>query len=140
MAIELTKITKITIKEGSSVLFLDDSPIRIGKFLSRIPFATTVQTAKECIEKLQEREWDLVSLDHDLSGEIHVDSNREDCGMEVVRWVQENKPKVENFIVHSLNIYAAEQMKFSLDKYGYDVAQIPFICLDLSVGKTGENP
>ena len=133
MSIETYGMVEVTVKENSNVLFLDDSPLRIKKFKSKIPFAITVETAKDCIEELRAGIWQSCWLDHDLGGEIHVDSNREDSGMEVVRWIEENKPKVDSFVIHSLNIVAAKQMEEKLKKCGYHVVSIPFICLNLKV-------
>ena len=97
---------------GSSdrILFLDDDPDRARAFLGRHPEAVWVQTAGECIARLAES-WDQVHLDHDLGGEIFVDSSRDDCGMEVVRWLcsqpQEPLPNTW-FFVHSHNAEAAD--------------------------------
>ena len=53
--------------------------------------------------------WDEVHLDHDLGGEIYVDSSRPDCGMEVVRWLcASRRDRFEKtlFIIHSHNAEA----------------------------------
>src|SRR5271166_6168800 len=95
---------------NSRVLFLDDDPDRARSFLGRNPQAVWVQTATECIARLAES-WDQVHLDHDLGGEIFVDSSREDCGMEVVRWLcsQPIDPMPNTwFFVHSHNAEAGD--------------------------------
>jgi CheY-like chemotaxis protein len=109
-------------------LFLDDNPERTKTARSCYPAGIYTETAKECIEKFQEKEdWDIVMLDHDLGGEIYVDSGREDCGMEVVRQICQNKKKVNIIIVHTLNHPAAEEMIRKLIDAGYkDVRRIPF--------------
>jgi hypothetical protein len=115
---------------GSSdrILFLDDDPDRARAFLGRHPEAVWVQTAGECIARLAER-WDQVHLDHDLGGEIFVDSSREDCGMEVVRWLcsqpQEPLPNTW-FFVHSHNADAGDLMVRSLLQHGYQAVYQPF--------------
>jgi len=110
------------------ILFLDDDPDRARAFLGRHPEAVWVQTAGECIARLAER-WDQVHLDHDLGGEIFVDSSRDDCGMEVVRWLcsqpQEPLPNTW-FFVHSHNADAADLMVRSLLQYGYQAVYRPF--------------
>src|SRR4051812_41221725 len=70
----------------SRVLFLDDDPGRAAIFLAAVPHAVWVSTVEECLPRLEE-EWDEVHLDHDLGGETFVDCGRDDCGMEVVRWL-----------------------------------------------------
>ena len=54
------------------ILFLDDDPARAEIFLAENPEAVWVQTADECIARLEE-DWDEVHLDHDLGGERFVD-------------------------------------------------------------------
>lgn len=107
------------------VLFLDDCPNRIKNFRSTVPWATIVSTAEETIAKLQERVWDYVFLDHDLGGEAFVDSDREDCGMEVVRWVLTHRPDVKLFVVHSCNEPAAMNMESKL-KIFFDTHRVSF--------------
>ncbi len=112
------------------VLFLDDDHRRTSTFrdaLSRIKCdLITVETAEECIAALTGRTFDLVLLDHDLGGEIYCDSSREDCGMEVVRWIRGNPAPHGAFIVHTMNPVAAATMYFELGAMGYRVAQAPF--------------
>jgi hypothetical protein len=69
-----------------------------------------------------EPRWDIVSLDHDLNFEEFVDSNRKDCGMEVVRWIErnafllyENKIIPKQIIVHTSNKIAGTEMVLRLE-------------------------
>ena len=107
------------------ILFLDDDPERTSAFLGAYPEAKCVETAEGCIKQLRYR-WDIVCLDHDLGGEIYVDSSREDCGMEVVRWVRKHQPLVDNFVVHTYNTGAAQIMVKELRASGYRVIRLPF--------------
>lgn len=108
------------------LLFLDDSKERIKKFKSSYPFATIVETSEETILQLQKSKFKIVSLDHDLGGEIYVDSGREDTGMGVVRWIIENKPQIELIIVHSLNDDGSLNMMSYLRSAGYNAVRTPF--------------
>lgn len=112
------------------VLFLDDDMRRTDEFRYRMRSAkcelVTVTTSLECIERLGERGYDLVLLDHDLGGETFVDSDREDCGMEVVRWLKANRGAHGVFVVHSMNAVAAASMYFELSGAGYAVHQAVF--------------
>lgn len=108
-------------------LILEDNDRRINQFLYYHPDAVVCKTAEEAISKLQlEEEWHIVWLDHDLGGETFVDSGREDCGMEVVRWIEREQPTIHNIIVHSWNPDAARAMQRALKKAGYHVVYIPF--------------
>lgn len=113
------------------ILLLDDDRSRIEAFrrwIERLSLAATaVETAEECIEQLKSGVWDLVLLDHDLSGETYVDSTRSDTGMEVVRWLQSvSEVRHGAFIVHSMNEVAAAAMYFDLQELGCSVEQVPF--------------
>lgn len=81
----------------SNILFLDDDKGRHSWFKSAIGFnADFVFTADECIAALRSKKYDIISLDHDLTGEIYVDQSRKDCGMEVVRFLEENPISVKS--------------------------------------------
>ncbi len=110
------------------LLFLDDDPARAEVFLAENPSAVWVQTAAECIARLEEC-WDEVHLDHDLGGEHFVDLSREDCGMEVVRWIcMVPRPhlKPTRFHVHSHNPGAAAMMGMQIMMNGFAVTVRPF--------------
>ena len=109
-------------------LFLDDDPERASAFLGANPGAAWVQTVPECVEKLAEA-WDEIHLDHDLGGERYVDVHREDCGMEVVRWLaKEPRRHLDRarFTVHSHNMMAAFEMAYRIRELGYRVEARPF--------------
>lgn len=113
---------------GLRRLFLDDDPARAAQFLAEDPEAVWVETASDCIARLEER-WDEVHLDHDLGGEHFVDHGREDCGMEVVRWLcaEFREPLRETrFVVHSHNVEAARTMVDCLHRTGYHARYRPF--------------
>lgn len=110
------------------ILFLDDDPRRAEVFLDRNPEAVWIQTARECIAKLTEP-WDEVYLDHDLGGEHYVDVERDDCGMEVVRWLCREPVAhlIETpFVIHSHNLAAALMMVLLMRETGYRAEFLPF--------------
>jgi len=109
------------------LLFLDDCPNRCKKFRSSCPYATIVHTAVDAIARIEAQHWDIVSLDHDLGGEAYVDSKREDCGMEVVRFIVANQPKIHKVIVHSSNGPARLNMVSLLKQAGYVVQDASFL-------------
>lgn len=110
------------------MLFLDDDRKRAVALLTLRPEAIWVQTATECIEQLQQP-WDEVHLDHDLGGETFVNSEREDCGMEVVRWLCDTpRPhlKPTRFYIHTHNLNASCTMLMQLESAGYRAQLQPF--------------
>ena len=110
------------------VLFLDDRgerlDIAVVRYKEHGPFL--VRTAAEAIAMLENVQWDLVCLDHDLGGESFVDSDREDCGMEVVRWIESHLPVIGKIIIHSSNPEASYQMFWRLRAAGYSVVRERF--------------
>lgn len=124
------------------ILFLDDSPERAAVAYQRMSkkerdHTIWCQTAQETIITL----WDYrdvlthVFLDHDLGGETFVNTKREDCGMEVVRYLEKlHREKYDefkkltntHFIVHTWNISAGEKMKKRLETIGLKVEFKPF--------------
>lgn len=117
------------------ILFLDDDKRRTVKFKSLVPCAMTAETSEQMIELLSEdAHFDFVFLDHDLGGEIYVDSSRDDTGMEVVRWIVKNKPSIGQVVVHSLNYPCAMEMVRDLKDAGYVFTfYMPFIRFDEEV-------
>lgn len=110
-----------------SVFFLDDDPERTKKFLKTIPYARCFSTAQSIIAELKEGvEIDFLFLDHDLGGKTFVDSNTEDCGMEVVRYLLANKRKIGLIVVHTCNTYAGTLMTERLEDASYLVVREPF--------------
>lgn len=110
------------------VLFLDDDVYRAEIFLALCPEAVWVETARACIDRLAES-WDEVHLDHDLGGERYVDTTREDCGMEVVRWLcSQPRPHLDDarFFVHSHHLAAASIMVRCLLQANYTAEYRPF--------------
>jgi hypothetical protein len=114
--------------DGPRILFLDDDPGRAAAFLAAHPAAVWVRTAEQCLARLEEA-WDEVHLDHDLGGEVLVDTGREDCGMAVVRWlclVPQAHLRDTRFVIHSHNVNAAWLMVKQLQAMGLDVRACPF--------------
>lgn len=114
-----------------TILFLDDSAERAAVQYQRWPeekrnrtlWVTTAQEAIQALDGLKD-ELAEVHLDHDLGGTSYQHSGAENCGMSVVRFL-ENLPDEEIakfnstvFIVHSWNIPANRNMTERLQKLG----------------------
>lgn len=106
---------------GQALLFLDDNDYRKQRARQIWPACTVVDNVPDCIKALELREWVTVSLDHDLNQEEYVNSNRTDCGMEVVRYIVSHRPSITECIVHSHNEPAAIRMAVALTSAGYNV-------------------
>jgi len=113
------------------ILVLEDDKTRQKFFRSKIPSCEMSSNATNCIKTIQNYDDTIgvLFLDHDLGGEMYVNSGREDCGMEVVRWICKNQPPIKQIIIHSHNPIAAKEMMLKLQDFDYKVIQIPFIQL-----------
>lgn len=123
-------------------LFLDDDPNRAAVAYQRMSKDEREQTiwcmtAEEAIITLRDYRDVLmsVSLDHDLNGETYMNVASPICGMEVVRWLEnqaKNQPvefegfKKVQFTVHSWNEYAGPKMFKRLEQLGLKVNLRPF--------------
>lgn len=100
------------------ILLLEDDLNRVREFEKRVSelnensLLVHTKTAIDCINKLKTDKFELILLDHDLGGEIYVDSNREDTGSEVARWISNNRQSVNGAIIitHSYNIVGAKNI------------------------------
>jgi len=124
------------------ILFLDDDPQRAVMMYNRMTVEQKektiwCKTAEEAIVTLWDyrHRLDMVFLDHDLGGEQYVNTKREDCGMEVIRYLEKMNHKhpeeFENlnsteFVVHTWNAHAGPIMVDRLKKIGLRVTYKPF--------------
>jgi len=122
------------------ILFLDDDPARAALAYQRfVPGKRErviwCQTVEEAITTLKDYRELLteVHLDHDLGGEHYVHTAREDCGMEVVRFLERLAKKdalggLKNtkFRIHTWNVDAGNVMHKRLKGIGLKVDYVPF--------------
>jgi response regulator of citrate/malate metabolism len=113
------------------VFILEDDPNRMktlrGVLISHeIVWSDTVDKAKELFDK--EKPFDLILLDHDLGGEIFVDSELPNTGFQFVKFLAENKEAINNaqIILHTMNRPGAERMHHHLKDNGILGFMIPF--------------
>ena len=109
------------------ILLLEDDLNRIREFEKRVnelnernTFKTHsnpvtlihTETAIECIRLLKTEHFNLILLDHDLGGKVFVDTNREDTGSEVARWISNNLQSVKGvpIITHTQNPAGAKNI------------------------------
>ena len=112
------------------VLVLDDDPARLRAFKEKHGQdhdICAVETAAEATERLAVgAPWDFVFLDHDLGGEVFVDSAGKNTGMEVVRHICKVHPTIGFVVVHSLNARAGNEMVAKLRDAGYPAKYMPW--------------
>jgi hypothetical protein len=121
------------------ILVLEDSYERIDEFKKRFNelqwrnhvdvYVDFCETVIDACKRLSMIKYDLIFLDHDLGGEVYVDSNNDNTGAEVARFL--SNPDYDNkrneytpIIIHSLNTTAAIHMHELL---GDRSTVIPFV-------------
>jgi len=118
------------------LVFLDPDPSRAAVHYQRLVetdrartfWTKTVKETLEILAVYRDR-LEEVSLEYDLGEEPNAHPSREDCGMEIVRWLEKTDStlyKHVQFVVHSWNIQAAAKMIVRLKEAGYNVDAAPF--------------
>lgn len=134
----MTVVRDFNMSHGFNILFLDDNEQRTAHFLSCISYAKTAETAAGMIDliKSQSGPIDFLFLDHDLGGEIFVDTEREDTGAEVARWLSDNKHSIQPIrvvIIHTHNDVGGEKMLNILKAAYFETVEfLPFKCQDFN--------
>ena len=94
------------------IFFLDDNPVRRQRFASvhsacDIVFAQTAQEAIDVLSK--DTNFDQIYLDHDLGNDTFVDSDLENTGYQVAKFLSDKDVRGE-IIIHSFNAVGAKRM------------------------------
>jgi len=117
-------------KKQTRIFILEDSEDRIAVFESlygEVAELVIARNADEGISMLNGGEFDLVFLDHDLGGEVYVDSSEHNTGFTVAKNLlkRDQHPIV---IIHSWNYHGARNMERALVEGGYraNVSYLPF--------------
>ncbi len=103
---------------GADVLILEDSVERMKGFYRRLVGNNVVhvETPAACIAYLKKGGFDVLFLDHDLGGQVHVPSGP-GTGYEVAVWLEENPQyQPEQIFVHSLDPVGSKNILAALPK------------------------
>jgi CheY-like chemotaxis protein len=95
-----------------NILVLEDDSTRQQQFLHLGigHNVIVVDSAHDAIRELEQMEWDLCFLDHDLGGQVFQASGV-GTGFEVAQWIAENPEHCpRRVVVHSLNPQGAGAM------------------------------
>jgi hypothetical protein len=113
-----------------NILVLDDSverhPFLLEKYAGLCRKITIVTTYSQAFQSLNDHQWVLISLDHDLGNDENgADHYLDDKGikqfydgMHVVRDIIFNNVDVAKVVVHSTNVVRAPQMVSDLNRAG----------------------
>jgi len=116
-----------------NILILEDSTERQEQFNKNLAGhnVTITDSSKTAIQKLSNEKWDVLFLDHDLGGIVHVPSG-ENTGYEVAKFLEENKQFIPNYvIVHSVNTVGAKNIIDALP----NAVHIPFVWTEQNMKK-----
>ena len=96
------------------ILILEDNSSRIQQFRRNLAPHVIHDTdnAGVAIKMLNEEQWDVLFLDHDLGGMVGVDVGVYNSGSEVARWLHDHpNKKPRTIIIHSMNPVGQTHMK-----------------------------
>jgi DNA-binding response OmpR family regulator len=109
------------------ILFLDDNIYRL--IYAKKKWANhdliLAETSQEAINALRNNKFDFVSLDHDLGGEVYVESG-ENTGYEVAQFIAKMETPPPIVVVHSWNSAGARKMVQELENVT-EVDYQPFV-------------
>lgn len=115
------------------MLFLDGRSERIHGALERFGHeyhVTIVTNVTEALRFLSREDYDVVHLEHDLSGFEFCDPDLPESGMEMVRYISKTGwpggKRKPIFKIHSYNLFAAFLLVTSLQKLGLMAYYEPF--------------
>lgn len=118
----------------TKVLFVDDRSKRIHWALQEYEDVTIATNVKEALRLLSSQDWDVVSLDHDLTGIDFEDPETPTCGMEIVRYIEKcgwpDQRERPEFVIHSSNLFAVHLMMTCLMQMGFATYYQPIIYPD----------
>lgn len=111
------------------IFILEDDPARVAAF--RVALAGTMLSTSDNVEEskliLEEvKDFDALFLDHDLGGEIYVDSQESNTGYQLAKWIAESGMHYPQIFIHSMNAVGASNMKIALADSADEVFQYPF--------------
>ena len=109
------------------IFILEDDPHRITRFKQWYSHhdLTITDQAADAIEILKSEKFDLIFLDHDLGGQVYVDSSEKNTGYTVACELSSTVNSDTTVVIHSMNPTGSNNMKAVLEKH-CQVHQIPF--------------
>ena len=101
------------------ILILEDNDERIKQFQRNLCWENNelvvVKEAIYAINYLKNEKWDILFLDHDLGGQVIVDSENENTGAEVARFLKDHLDRIPGLvIIHTSNPDGQKYMKRTL--------------------------
>jgi CheY-like chemotaxis protein len=103
------------------IMIVEDSPARINTFKQKLNnkdydlyFFDTAVDAEAALKNIGG--FDVLFLDHDLGGQVFVDSKDPNTGYAVAKFIVDNKIDIPSIIVHSMNPVGSQNIKSILPK------------------------
>jgi CheY-like chemotaxis protein len=93
--------------------------------------ADNVAEAKKLLEETEGIE--VLLLDHDLGGQVYVDSHQENTGYQLAKYIRDSERQYLQIIIHSLNVVGARKMYNELEKSTPNLRMIPYPSLVLAL-------
>lgn len=95
------------------IFILEDNLNRIETFKQNLTghelfIASNIEIAKTMLKFNQ---FELMFIDHDLGGEVYVNSEFPNTGYQLAKWIRENNITYKRLIIHSCNSIGSMNIK-----------------------------
>ena len=110
------------------VFVLEDDIDRIMRFRQKlhkhqVTYCDWVEEAKKL---LKDGAYDVIFLDHDLGGEIMVDSNDPNTGYQLAKWIKEQGLTFDQIIIHTCNPIGGDNIQKEVQGCSKNITRMPF--------------
>lgn len=126
-------------KSSGRILIVEDDTARCAWFNERFDGLILDVTCdvRQAITWLEERDYYMILLDHDLIEEHYFSDELDDerTGYAVAAWLaaNPNRQRDATILIHSLNYFGAQRMLEALHDAGRDAEHVPFSYLQLGL-------
>ena len=111
------------------IFILEDNGERVNRFLNKyvedaVTIVNNVEQANIILDNIQ---FDLIFLDHDLGGEMYIKHTDVNTGYQVSKHIKNTENKKATCIIHSFNPNGGLMMRSELHENDIKVAYAPFL-------------
>lgn len=110
------------------IFVLEDDINRIQRFRQKLhnPSVTYCDYVEDAKMLLKKDKYDVIFLDHDLGGEIMVDSNDPNTGYQLAKWIREQGMTFDQIIIHTCNPIGGDNIQKEISGSSANVVRMPF--------------
>jgi len=120
------------------ILILEDDSDRVKKFYEMFNdhSLVVVNNSKDAISFVTTFKFNVIFLDHDLGGQVYVDSDNDNTGYQVAKVIPNSINSHTPVVIHSWNVVGAKRMQQVLEHQKAQVVHILFGNFDVGILKS----